>query len=301
MSSSDTKYLIYDKDEIAKRLKEQRKLTGHSQAQLAKKIDALIGKAANQNGLRMDKHAGVEYVSGWENNTRAITLNVLMAYSKIYNVSLDFLMGRTPDWNPENHDIKEKTGLSDKSLVALESIGVYTEDDYKDTIDSLPKKRLLPDEYFAARIGKPLPEKERVSIAYDFVNSFINYMLSSRKLWLDSAFLLLQAANNIQRSSETRYQLASNGEKILQNVSSTNDAALTSEIRSHISNLNEFISEADVDTDIYIYMVKERITVKFKELLDAYIIDYLNRSYSFKEYPSKSRNKGLNIEKSSDS
>ena len=301
MSSSDTKYLIYDKDEIAKRLKEQRKLTGYSQAQLAKKIDALIGKAANQNGLCMDKHAGVEYVSGWENNTRAITLNVLMAYSKIYNVSLDFLMGRTPDWNPENHDIKEKTGLSDKSLVALESIGVYTEDDYKDTIDSLPKKRLLPDEYFAARIGKPLPEKERVSIAYDFVNSFINYMLSSRKLWLDSAFLLLQAANNIQRSSETRYQLASNGEKILQNVSSTNDAALTSEIRSHISNLNEFISEADVDTDIYIYMVKERITVKFKELLDAYIIDYLNRSYSFKEYPSKSRNKGLNIEKSSDS
>ena len=87
MSSSDTKYLIYDKDEIAKRLKEQRKLTGHSQAQLAKKIDALIGKAANQNGLCMDKHAGVEYVSGWENNTRAITLNVLMAYSKIYNVT----------------------------------------------------------------------------------------------------------------------------------------------------------------------------------------------------------------------
>ena len=44
MSSSDTKYLIYDKDEIAKRLKEQRKLTGHSQAQLAKKIDALSAR-----------------------------------------------------------------------------------------------------------------------------------------------------------------------------------------------------------------------------------------------------------------
>lgn len=93
MSSSDTKYLIYDKDEIAKRLKEQRKLTGHSQAQLAKKIDALIGKAANQNGLCMDKHAGVEYVSGWENNTRAITLMSSWRIQKYIMYHSTFLWG----------------------------------------------------------------------------------------------------------------------------------------------------------------------------------------------------------------
>ena len=92
-------------------------------AEMAEKLNELIGfggKYADEGkGLTLNNQSGAQTISHLENGRRLITPEIALAYAEIFNVSLDYIYGRTNHRNPEYANTEETLGLSDNAIRAL--------------------------------------------------------------------------------------------------------------------------------------------------------------------------------------
>lgn len=95
---------------IAKRLKDLRgELTLIA---LAEKLQPFVS-------IVLEGNVGRSVISNLENRKQNLTPELAIAYSKVFDVSLEYLFCVSEHWKEENKDIKEVTGLSDKSIDVL--------------------------------------------------------------------------------------------------------------------------------------------------------------------------------------
>lgn len=114
---------MFDKSKAKDRLKELREGKKWSQRELADKLNSLLGQDSNaKRKMSLEENSGKETVSQLERGARGITLDIAFAYSEIFDVSLDFVLGKSDDWQPQNKNIKKVTGLSDNALKELYTI-----------------------------------------------------------------------------------------------------------------------------------------------------------------------------------
>jgi len=78
----------------------------------------------NEHGLSLETLADEIGVSrqaytAWENGKREIKSDILVRLANYYNVSVDYLLGRTNCREVDNTYISEKTGLDEKSIKVL--------------------------------------------------------------------------------------------------------------------------------------------------------------------------------------
>ena len=100
----------YDQQTACKRLLELRKSRNYSQNEMAQKLSELVIDRA------LDGDNGKNTVSQLERGARGITLSYAFAYSEIFNVSLDYVLGRSVDWTPEYEEIRELTGWNNSTI-----------------------------------------------------------------------------------------------------------------------------------------------------------------------------------------
>ena len=123
-------YVIsYDKEKARTRL---RALRGNlSQRDLAEKLAGLVRERA------LDGLNGKQTVSQLELGKRGITLDYAFAYAEIFNVSLDYVLGRSDEWEPAYKSAKDVTGLSDEAIRAVEDLTAQREFDGSGTLSQL--------------------------------------------------------------------------------------------------------------------------------------------------------------------
>ena len=113
--------MLFDMKKVGNRLRtlrEQRKEKegGWSQSDLAQKLSEYVANA-------LDGEKGKTTVSQLERGARNITVDLAIAYSGIFGVSLDYIFCRSNDWQPENKEIKALTGLTDNAIKAIMRFG----------------------------------------------------------------------------------------------------------------------------------------------------------------------------------
>ena len=106
--------MLIDMKETGKRLKqlrerEKEKESGWTQPGLAKKLNTYTSN-------ELDDENGKVTVSQLERGVRNLTLDMALAYSEVFGVSLDYICGRSEDWQPEYREVKEITGMSDRAI-----------------------------------------------------------------------------------------------------------------------------------------------------------------------------------------
>jgi len=97
-----------------KNLREEAKLSQKELAEVLKNRDIL--KTA------LDGETGGHTISQIERAVRGLTIDMALEYTKIFNVSLDYIYGESNNLKPEYNEIIEKIGLSDKAIKNLEEI-----------------------------------------------------------------------------------------------------------------------------------------------------------------------------------
>jgi len=105
--------MSYVATKAAARLRELRKRDSLSQGGMAEKLREQLPD------MTFEGDTGKQTVSQLERGARGITIDFAFAYAEIFDVSLDFVLGRTDDWQPENKDIKSTTALPDDAIHTL--------------------------------------------------------------------------------------------------------------------------------------------------------------------------------------
>lgn len=114
----------YDKDKAQQRLKELRELRKWTLSVMGNALNEKIGyESDNYKGMKLSGENGKQTVSQLERGTRGITIDVAFAYADIFGVSLDYILGRSDDWQPEHKTLKD-LGFTDNAIVALQSFAL---------------------------------------------------------------------------------------------------------------------------------------------------------------------------------
>ena len=109
----------YNKQIAADRLKILRDSRKWSQSKMGRELNALLGFGGSGIGkIELTGDTGKQRVSQFEKG-KGITLDLAFAYAEIFDVSLDYIYGRTPNKKAEYAPIKEATGLSDGAVEVL--------------------------------------------------------------------------------------------------------------------------------------------------------------------------------------
>jgi transcriptional regulator with XRE-family HTH domain len=98
--------------------------------------DLRIDMSLSQRSLGKTLRISSTSIAYYETGERALTLKALEAYHNFFDVSYDYLMGKTNNKKREHIDIGEKLGLSDKSIEILEyqdKMSLYEEEYYFET------------------------------------------------------------------------------------------------------------------------------------------------------------------------
>lgn len=103
-----------DKD-IAKRLKALREQKELTLIDVAEKLDPYVNINLIGNG-------GRSVISNLENQKQNLTIELAVAYSKVFNVSLEYILCQSDDMQPQNKTIKVVLGLSDRAIEAIKNI-----------------------------------------------------------------------------------------------------------------------------------------------------------------------------------
>lgn len=108
----------------ATRLKTLREHSKLSQSQLAKQIKIKTDPepGAEATFINMEGETGKQTISQLERGKRGLTIEMARVYADIFDVSLDYLYGRTNEWNPEYKTVKEQLDLSDGSISMLKNL-----------------------------------------------------------------------------------------------------------------------------------------------------------------------------------
>lgn len=115
--------VIYNKEEVTFRIRELREERGLSQLEMGDELNKLIGRGGKLikqgRGLSLHYVNGGQTVSQLENGTRCITQDFAFAYAEIFDVTLDYIYGRSDERNHEYSELKKISGLSDTAISAL--------------------------------------------------------------------------------------------------------------------------------------------------------------------------------------
>jgi len=118
--------LGYDRERVAKRIRGLREGRKWSLREMGERLNALIGDDA-LGILTLGGQTGRQTVAQLESikKPRGITIDIALAYSHIFDVSLDFIFCLTDSWRPEDKEVKEATGLSNKAIETLMAFKGY--------------------------------------------------------------------------------------------------------------------------------------------------------------------------------
>lgn len=97
---------------IGKRLKELR--GDLSRYELIKRLNPLVS-------IQLEGKSGETRISAIENSSANLTSELAIAYSKIFDVSLEYIFCTSDDMRPENKDIKEVLKLSDSAISKIKA------------------------------------------------------------------------------------------------------------------------------------------------------------------------------------
>ncbi len=114
---------VYNLEKVKERLFELRTEKNLSQKDLGKKLNEILNIKMNKD-VNLDGENGKQTVSQLErkNSKRNLTYNLAFAYAHIFDVSLDYILGWSDDFNPEYKNIKEYTGLSNEAIHTLKEL-----------------------------------------------------------------------------------------------------------------------------------------------------------------------------------
>lgn len=96
-------------EKIGKRLKELRENRKLSLYKLVEQLNPLVS-------IQLEGKSGETRISRIENSDANLTVELAIAYSKIFDVSLEYLFCLSNDMRPENKSIKEVLGLTDIAI-----------------------------------------------------------------------------------------------------------------------------------------------------------------------------------------
>ena len=100
---------------IANRLKSLREANKLSRQAVAKKLKPYVL-------IKVDGETGRALISNLEKGKQNLTIELSIAYSKVFNVSLEYILCLSDDMQPENRGIKDVLGLSDISIKKIEKL-----------------------------------------------------------------------------------------------------------------------------------------------------------------------------------
>ena len=81
-----------------------------------------LGKTADKIQPHVKISVGRSVISNLEKQQQNLTIELAIAYSKAFYVSLDYILCLSDDPHPRNKDIRTALGLSDKAIDAIEQI-----------------------------------------------------------------------------------------------------------------------------------------------------------------------------------
>lgn len=102
---------MFDSAITGKRIREERKATGWTQAALCQRINEMSRESIYEQRL-----------SSYENGGTNVPLAVLVVLADIFNVTTDYLLGVSDDPNPYAAKVTEYTGLSPKAAKVLHNM-----------------------------------------------------------------------------------------------------------------------------------------------------------------------------------
>lgn len=103
-----------------RRIKDLRESRDWSQSELGEKLNRLLGYGdVGEKALDLSGDNGKAVVSQLERGKRGLTVTIAKAYSRIFNVTLDYLFGCDTLQRPEYTDVITQTGLSDSAVRKL--------------------------------------------------------------------------------------------------------------------------------------------------------------------------------------
>lgn len=94
---------------IGERLKKLRNNRKLSLSKTAKLLEPYVD-------IQLDGKSGETRISGIENSNANLTLELAIAYSKVFNVSLEYLFCLSDDMQPNDKGIREELGLTDIAI-----------------------------------------------------------------------------------------------------------------------------------------------------------------------------------------
>ncbi len=104
-------------DKIGQRLKELRTERYLSLRKVAKQLAAHVE-------LQLEGKSGETRISAIENSGANLTPELAIAYSKVFDVSLEYIFCLSDDMQPENKTIKETLGLGDIAIAKIKDFSI---------------------------------------------------------------------------------------------------------------------------------------------------------------------------------
>lgn len=141
---------------IGERIKDLREKKGETQEEL-------------KTALSVAKR---ETIAQWENDTRDIKTNYTVLLAEHFNVSTDYLLGRTSIETPDFgiQAIHEETGLSEKAIMRLKWCREQSKDNsITNAVNSLIENGIALD-YIAKYLYYQLDDKAAVSFRYENID-----------------------------------------------------------------------------------------------------------------------------------
>lgn len=163
--------MYYDSKKAAAHIRALRNSKGWSQSQMAEELDARIGQnsaAPEKQWLELKNENGKQAVSQLERAARQVTKELAFVYADIFNVSLDYVLGRSESYTETYEDITKETGLSNSALDNLQLIrsssfvGVFNQKMNGMNID-MPLYKDIVNEIIANDATSPLNTGNRQS------------------------------------------------------------------------------------------------------------------------------------------
>lgn len=214
------------KIEIGMRLKKLRIDRKWTRIALAKELERFIGSTVdpekgtvfhniNPQYCGPNYNTGVQTISKNEKGKNTLTINMALAYSKLFDVSLDYIFLQSNEKQLGDVSIAERTGLTEDSISSLNYLSAYGEEEERKAKCKQNEKGLL--------------------------KQYLNFFISQYRFWLSVIIPL----RDIRRKNEEYYNICARknddeNNKLIENEESIKKhmQVIVGEFEKH---LNEYI------------------------------------------------------------
>lgn len=153
----------FDKVKVSRRLRELRDSQKWSQYEMGEELNKIL-----HGSMSLDGENGKQTVSQLERGRR-ITIDIAFAYANVFDKSIDFILGWSDDWYPQNRDVKELTGLTDEAIANIKSVTSR----YYDR-NSIASKVFNMDKNITIDLSEKISSKMFTLEARDILNEFLS-------------------------------------------------------------------------------------------------------------------------------